>query len=214
MVSRRAGFRAGWRFRSFLGPLSAHSWTARCGPSPPAAGRCGPAVCRCRESRSVAHLFVKRRGRFAAGPAWLVKEPRAGSDGRTYLLRHRRIYTDSPCRAATRMYTAGPWDSGRVSRGCISFATAGSDGRTYLLRHRRLYTDSPCRAATRKYTAGPWDSGRVSRGAWQLVLALARLWRWSTPPQSRQAMARHHGRPSCSAASLITPSLVVRSRAR
>ena len=46
-----------------------------------------------------------------------------------------------------------------------------------------------------------------------IVLALARLWRWSTPPQSRQAMARHHGRPSCSAASLITPSLVVRSRA-
>ena len=167
MVSRSAGFRAGWRFRSFLGPLSAHSWTARCGPSPPAAGRFGPAVCRCRESRSVAHLFVKRRGRFAAGPAWLVKEPRAGSDGRTYLLRHRRIYTDSPCRAATRMYTAGPW-----------------------------------------------DSGRVSRGSWQLVLALARLWRWSTPPRSRQAMARHRGRPSCSAASLITPSLVVQSRAR
>ena len=118
----------------FVG-AAAHSWTARCGPSPPAAGRCGPAVCRCRESRSVAHLFVKRRGRFAAGPAWLVKEPRAGSDGRTY-----------------------------------------------LLRHRRLYTDSRSRAATRKYTAGPWDSGRVSRGAWQLVLALARLWRWSTPP--------------------------------
>ena len=118
----------------FVG-AAAHSWTVRCGPSPPAAGRCGPAVCRCRESRSVAHLFVKRRGRFAAGPAWLVKEPRAGSDGRTY-----------------------------------------------LLRHRRLYTDSRSRAATRKYTAGPWDSGRVSRGAWQLVLALARLWRWSTPP--------------------------------
>ena len=142
----------------FVGPLSAHLWSAWCGPSPPTAGRCGTAVCRCRVSRSVAHLFVKRQGRFAAGPAWLVKVPRAGSDGRMYLLRHRRFYTDSSSRAAT------------------------------------------C-----KYTAGPWDSGRVSRGAWQLVLALARIWRWSTPPQSRQAMARHHGRPSCSAASLITP---------
>ena len=50
----------------FVGPLSAHSWTARCEPSPPAAGRCKTAVYRCRVSRSLANLFVKRRGRFAA----------------------------------------------------------------------------------------------------------------------------------------------------
>ena len=38
VVSRRAGFRAGWRFRSFLGPMSAHSWTARSNVAPGASG--------------------------------------------------------------------------------------------------------------------------------------------------------------------------------
>ena len=50
------------------------------------------------------------RGRSAAGPAWLVKAPRAGPDGRTNPLRHRLLYTDSPSRAASRARTAGPWD--------------------------------------------------------------------------------------------------------
>ncbi len=42
-----------------------------------------------------------RRCRSAAGPAWLVKAPLAGSDGRTNPLRHRRLFTDSPSRSAT-----------------------------------------------------------------------------------------------------------------
>ena len=45
-----------------------------------------------------------RRGRSAAWPAWLVKAPRAGSDGRTNPLRHRLLYTASHTRST------GPWD--------------------------------------------------------------------------------------------------------
>ena len=51
-----------------------------------------------------------RRGRSAAGPAWLVKAPWTGPDGRTNPLRHRPLYTDSPSRAAPHTRTAGPWD--------------------------------------------------------------------------------------------------------
>ena len=53
---------------------------------------------RTRRGRS---CVAARRGRSAAGPAWLVKATRAGPDGRTDPLRHRRLYTDSPSRAAT-----------------------------------------------------------------------------------------------------------------
>ena len=53
---------------------------------------------------------VCRCSRSAAGPAWLVKATRAGPDGRTDPLRHRRLYTYSPSRVATHTRTAGQWD--------------------------------------------------------------------------------------------------------
>jgi hypothetical protein len=45
-----------------------------------------------------------------AGPASQSTQPRAGSGGRTNPLRHRRLCTDSPSRAASHTRTAGPWD--------------------------------------------------------------------------------------------------------
>ncbi len=48
--------------------------------------------------------------RFAARPASRSRHPRAGSDGCADPLRHRRLCTGSPSRAASRTRTAGPWD--------------------------------------------------------------------------------------------------------
>jgi hypothetical protein len=49
--------------------------------------------------------------RFAARPASQSRHPRAGLDGSTNLLRHRRLCTDSPSRVASYTRTAGPWDN-------------------------------------------------------------------------------------------------------
>jgi hypothetical protein len=70
-----------------------------------------------------------RRGRSAAGPAWLVKATRAGPDGRTDPLRHRRLYTDSPSRAATHTRTAGPWDRScpRYPGGAVAVRHLGAE---------------------------------------------------------------------------------------
>ena len=62
VVSRRAGFRAWWRFRSFLGPLSAHSWTARSNDRPVRIG--------IRTLNSIGkHVALAADRRTAPGPA-------------------------------------------------------------------------------------------------------------------------------------------------
>jgi hypothetical protein len=45
--------------------------------------------------------------RYAVGPASQSRYPRAGSDGRTNPLRHRRLFTDFPSRAATYQQPSG-----------------------------------------------------------------------------------------------------------
>ncbi len=49
--------------------------------------------------------------RCAARPESQSRHPLAGSDGSTNPLRHRRLCTDSPSRAASHTRTAGPWDN-------------------------------------------------------------------------------------------------------
>ena len=67
----------------FVGPLSAHSWTARCEPSPPAAGRCKTAVYRCRVSRPGGHLQTySSKGEAALLLAGLAGQVTTGRVGR------------------------------------------------------------------------------------------------------------------------------------
>ena len=91
---------------------------------------------------------AERRGRSAAGPAWLVKAPLPGSDGRTNPLCHRRLFTDSPSRAATRSAPPGrgtdrvlgtraePWRSGILERRCAD-DTNVTWGSAHVRRSRR-----------------------------------------------------------------------------
>ena len=85
-----------------------------------AAGR--RAVQNCRVSLpcvTVTCKLIRQKARpLCCLPAWLVKLPLAGSDGRMYLLRHRRLYTYSPSRAAHR------WTVGQRSCGAWQLVLA------------------------------------------------------------------------------------------
>ena len=87
-----------------------------------AAGR--RAVQNCRVSLpcvTVTCKLIRQKARpLCCLPAWLVKLPLAGSDGRMYLLRHRRLYTYSPSRAAHR------WTVGQ--RSCVERSMAARAG--------------------------------------------------------------------------------------
>ncbi len=56
-------------------------------------------------------VTLQGAARFAARPASQSRHPQAGSDGRTNPLRHWRLCTDSPSRAASHTRTARPWDN-------------------------------------------------------------------------------------------------------
>ncbi len=78
---------------------------------PPAAAP----ICRYSPGRAacgrIGRVTLQGAARFAARPASQSRHPRAGSDGRTNPLRHRRLCTGSPSRAASHTRTAGSWDN-------------------------------------------------------------------------------------------------------
>ena len=87
-----------------LGKLvSPRSSTASANPHPSGTG-----AVRVHSQSHGPQCVAARRGRSAAGPAWLVKAPRAGTEGQTNPLRHRLLYTDSPCEFGPQLTCAPP----------------------------------------------------------------------------------------------------------
>jgi hypothetical protein len=60
------------------------------------------------EVKSATQPCLQWRSPLRSKAGELVKHPLAGSDGRTNPLRHRRLCTDFPSRAASHTRTAGP----------------------------------------------------------------------------------------------------------
>ena len=82
------------------------------------------------QPRSTSRLVTLQGvARFAARPASQSRHPRAGSDGRTDPLRHRRLCTGSPSRAASHPRTAGPWDNScpQPVSGAVAVRYLGAD---------------------------------------------------------------------------------------